>query len=503
MEKSGKINPSISKYFIYLFLILTGVASFIYLDYRNISVPYDDAYSVFMVKLSYGEIIKVTAQDVHPPLYYLGLKAFSSVFGDSLFTLRLFSLSGVFATLLLGATSIRRMFGDGVAISFTLLMVLFPVTQYLVTDIRMYSWVMFFVLVTALYAYKVFMYGKLSNWLVFFVAGLVAGYTHNYGLLSILGIYIILFLFLYKDGKNWKGLFIVGGLFALAYLPWLFQLVDQIGMVSDDYWIKPLTLNDIFLHIYYFYSPKEVWLPFTYFSRAQMMVALIILMSVQLIITIVAWRIGGRIFRLAVLSFIAFLFPVVLGGIISVVWLPILVTRYMTCSFGLFVLSLSFVLAIVWENVKYRKLAYLFLLLLLIDAGVRYYSGLSYYKETEESYNKLRTFAKSDSFYANDFSYYMIPRLQLILPENKYSVLVSEKSKNNYLPFSIEEVRVNEKLGKEFILVHHMREAIEQDFHDYKMRIEDDYQVMDSLQVSDILLYKMEAKQDGTTNIKE
>lgn len=91
-------------------------------------MPYDDAYSVFMLKSSYTDIAKITAEDVHPPLYYWGLKAFSSIFGDTIFSLRLFSALGIFATFLLGYFPIRKLFGDRVALIFISLLIMFPVT---------------------------------------------------------------------------------------------------------------------------------------------------------------------------------------------------------------------------------------------------------------------------------------------------------------------------------------------------------------------------------------
>lgn len=138
----GNKNRKVSSVYILLFAI--GVSLFTYLDFADLAIPYDDAYSVFMVKSSYSDIVKITAKDVHPPLYYWGLKAFSAIFGDTIFSLRLFSALGIFATFLLGYFPIRKQFGDRVALMFISLLIMFPVTQYLATDIRMYSWTMFF-----------------------------------------------------------------------------------------------------------------------------------------------------------------------------------------------------------------------------------------------------------------------------------------------------------------------------------------------------------------------
>lgn len=487
-----------SKITFYSLVVLLGTILFVYLAYRDHTMLYDDAYSIFMTKKSFADILSITSKDVHPPLYYWMLKTFSIVFGDSVFALRLFSTLGVFATLLLGCFPVRRLFGDRVALSFLLLVILFPVTQYLATDIRMYSWTMFFVLACALYAYQIYIEGSRVQWLLFFLTGVCAAYLHNYGLLSVLGIYLLLFIFLLKETKKRYCFFIYGVLFAFAYAPWLYQLVQQVGEVSQDYWIKPLTLNDLFLHIYYFYSPKEVWLPFTDFTKGQMMGGLIFLMAIQLILTlkviISGWRDKDNLARMAVYSFVAFLFPVIVGFAASVLFFPMIVTRYMTCSFGLFALSLAFVLAKVYGYPKYRFLFYFFMVSLFLDMGIRYYSGLKYYEETDAMYQDVRDFLDSDDWQnkdivTNDFSYYIVPRLQLIFPDKSFSVLDWDNKLGDLSPFVIH--KIENISSDEFILTYWDRDITDDDFKRYKEMVQTNYMVVDSLQVSDIYFYKM------------
>lgn len=492
--------------FAYTILIVFGVALFTFLDFKNTSVPYDDAYSVFIIKSSYVDIGKITAKDVHPPLYYWGLKTFSNLFGDSIFALRLFSMFGILATLLLGCFPIRKFFGNSVGVIFIILMIIFPVTQYLATDIRMYSWTMFFVLACSLFAYKVYKEGRFVAWVSFLLTGICAAYMHNYGLLSILGIYVCLFVFFVKSEKRWQYVLLCGLLFSIAYLPWSFQLINQIQDVAGDYWIKPLTLNDLFLHIYYLYSPKEVWLPFADFTKTQMMIGLIAILLIQLVLTIkvliLQRKENDESGLLVIFSFFCFLFPVFIGAVISILFMPMLVTRYMTCSFGLFALSLSFVLAKAMEYPMYKKLSYLFLALLFIDGGMRLYSGLNYYSQTENAYEQIRQFSKCEDrekqlFVINDFSYHVMPRLQIIVPNNKYAVLRNLGNSENFAPFLFDEIQLENIKNNNFILVHQQREAIQSDFRAFQAEIQKSFIAIDSLCASDIILYKMRAKDIG------
>jgi uncharacterized membrane protein len=485
--------------YIYLLLFIAGISLFSYLGLKDTAIPYDDAYSAFMIKSSYADIVRITAKDVHPPLYYWGLKAFSSLFGESIFTLRLFSLSGVLAVLLLGCFPIRKLFGDRVAIHFILLLLFFPVTQYLATDIRMYSWSMFLVLACAVYAYKIYTGGKFRNWVLFFITGICAAYTHNYGLLSVLGIYALLLISLIPAKEKCYRLIICGVLLSIAYTPWFLQLMRQLNDVAGDYWIAPLTMNDLYLHIYYFYSPKEIWRPFTDFTKVQMMAGLIFIMAIQLIITVKvlysAFKEKDKVTYPIIISFLAFLFPVLAGGIISIAYVPILVTRYMTCSFGLFILSLAFILAKANKYPAYRKLTYIFLASVLFIGGLRAFSGLRYYKETQDVYSRIRDFSYNDGekqiFVAADSSYHTISRLQLIIPENDFYI-INHGRYENFRPFSFNET--DSVPFRDFILVHHEMYGICPDFKAYRHRLQDRYIITDSLRAMESYFYKLKLK---------
>lgn len=483
---------------IYPLLVFLGLCLFLFLDAKDITVLYDNTYSVFMSRMSYSDILHITAADVHPPLYYWGLKAFGSMFGNSLLSFRIFSTLGVLSVLILGCIPIRKLFGDKVAVSFILLIILFPVTQYLATEIRMYSWTMFFVLSCALSAYYVFCEGKAVHWILFLFSGILSAYLHNYGLLSVLSIYLLLLVaFIYKK-RNVQTLAICALAFGIAYFPWLLQLVTQMASVSKEYWIKPLTVNDLFLHIYYLYSPKEIWQPFTFFSKIQMMGGLIMLMLVQLMLTLIAvvsWFKSCRKDMYVVLFlFLAFVMPLLIGAVVSIAYVPVLVPRFMTCSFALFVLGLAIVLAKVYEVKSARWLFYAFWVLLTIDASVRVCSSLNYYKQTEAAYIELQHFVNEEGpvpeFVVNDFSYHVMPRLQLIVPRAKYTLLLDEDSLD-IRPFYLRETKNKDIDLDHFVLVHQQREAVQSDFRSFLHSLSKRYIVADSLYATDIYLYKL------------
>src|SRR5262249_17533093 len=66
-----------------------------------LEITADEAFSYSMIRFPFGELLQRLSDDAHPPLHYLALKSWSTVFGDSLASLR--GLSVLFSCVTLGA----------------------------------------------------------------------------------------------------------------------------------------------------------------------------------------------------------------------------------------------------------------------------------------------------------------------------------------------------------------------------------------------------------------
>lgn len=107
------------------------------------SVWFDEAYSILLAQHSWGEIVRLTAADVHPPVYYWLLKVWMSLFGSSELALR--SMSALFFALSIGFMGllIRRLFGVKAALMTLPFLVFAPFLLRYGFEIRMYSLVSF------------------------------------------------------------------------------------------------------------------------------------------------------------------------------------------------------------------------------------------------------------------------------------------------------------------------------------------------------------------------
>lgn len=502
MEQLKKTAPN---YLIYIGLILIGFCLFLYLDYINPSIAFDDAYSMRMSQRSFADILHITAQDVHPPLYYWLLKSHSSIFGFSMHVQRIFSNIGILATMLLAMFAIRKRFGDRTAITFLLLLIIFPVTQFLASEIRMYSWAMFFTLATAIFAYDSYKKGCSIDYLKMAFWALCAAYTHYFALMSVGWVFLFLFIFLWKEKRINRYYFIAIGLFIIIYTPWVSHLFFQIKQVNNDYWIKPLSLNDIYYHLYYFYSIKKDWLPFGNTASYALMTSTAIIILTQalaLCYTCVSFiRKRSKQDQLIIITFLLFIFPILSGFVISLLIRPISVPRYMLCSFGLLLISL----ALAYNNyIGTRKMKAFMILsttLLLISSAVRYWGTTRLYSSQRQEVVELNHFidkhsVTTQSFLGEHYAAGALSRINVLFPDKLCYILTYKQSLETFEPFSLKRTYPNQALPTNFILVQRNKEEGGQVAADFKKALCKSFHISDSIKVLDMELYIMNLRRN-------
>lgn len=130
---------------------------------RNEAVDWDEAYTWWITtKKAVPEMIRETAADVHPPLYYLFVKTAMAIFGKNIFVAKMVSVAGTAATCLLGITLIRKRWGVKAASLFLLVTGLGTQMIYHNVNVRMYSWMIFFVMAAGLSAYEIMQDSKVK-----------------------------------------------------------------------------------------------------------------------------------------------------------------------------------------------------------------------------------------------------------------------------------------------------------------------------------------------------
>lgn len=306
------------KYSIMFWLLFIGVgAAFCALMFNN-NVWYDEAYSLAMIEHSFGEIAKITVEDVHPPMYYYGLKIFVAVFGDSMIALKVFSLIPIMLILILGYYVIGKITDRLTGLLFCTFFVLMPVFTIYSVQLRMYSWSCFLVFACGVYAYRAVCENKISHWILFTAFGTLAAYTHYFALVSAGVIYALLLIACIRKHRLLKWL-VFASLTVILYLPWLASFVAQLRYkVENEYWIAPITISTIGEYF-------KVWYNCGSYTTLYLIGSVIVyvLAAVGLI------TMTDKKIRFGTLSAIGvFVFTVVLGVGASIVVRPVFIERY-------------------------------------------------------------------------------------------------------------------------------------------------------------------------------
>lgn len=472
-------------------LILIGFCCLLYNNYIHQTFWYDEAYTLAIMKYSFSEICKITAADVHPPLYYIMLKLFISIFGDSLFIMRLFSNLGVMACCLLGLFPIRRLFGIKVAFSFVLLMTIMPINQYLGVEIRMYSWAMFFVLACSIYAYEAFQKVTLLCYSKMTLFGICAAYTHYYALIAVFSIFLIQTIYLLKRRQTFVRPILFGIILLLAYSPWIPIFTSQLYSVHENFWVEIPTAKDILLFSYYFFSPKEPSHPYTIFSIWVMSVALLIMLS--LIVALIIFTIGlyrkeksNKRLETAAYFVLVFVSTTIITFAITFIIKPISVPRYTSCMLGPLLLGVSIYGAELYKT-KAKKIVIASVILLGILSTARFFSEKSYYLSENKEIEKIKTYIESKGTSVKVIAplraYPTLAKLSVLLPNNAF-LLLSPNDNRGYLPFEIKKIDLLPNIS-EFFFVQTANDPA---------TVPNQYTVKSKLQIDNIIISQIEAK---------
>lgn len=394
-----------------LILVFGGV--YLSLCFNN-NIWTDEGYTIDLLRncKTFAEVCNFTAEDVHPPLYYLILKIFTDRFGIHLLLIKILSIAPMLLTMALAPIIIRKEFGFRTALFFILILGTLPCTMEYAVQARMYTWAILFVTLCGLSAYRIATRNKLIDWIEYLIGGVGAAYTHYFAFAAVLWIYGFLFLYLLIWKRKQLLKWIVTALLSLIiYLPWLAKMAGQVKGVSGSYWIANI---DGKVLLSYFPWIVNTNLPYVTAVMAVVFGIAVILVAYQM------WKKKGLDGKTAAALF-GLLIPVLVvatGVVLSKLIRPIFIIRYIMPSIGL--LCLFFAIAFSYLETKAWIAVGLFWAALgTVDYQQNYYSEYqaTYTPQTEQflrehvGENDLVVY----NYYGYDFIYeYYIDRSQLV-----------------------------------------------------------------------------------------
>lgn len=320
MERTKKYIP---------YIVALALCVFVAFPVVSNSVILDEAYSILLVQRSVPDIIMGTAKDVHPPLYYLILKFFSLFGGESLLLYRGVTVLATWLNLIvLGATLIRRRWGERVSVIYMLWFGLTYSTLERSSMVRMYSWAAFFVTAAALFLFFYYEVRSKKNLALGIGMTLGAMYTHYYALLAVFLIWaLLLFISVFQKKKIVE--ILVGGMIVTAgYLPWLGILLTQFKGVAEDYWIAGFDWGEWRMVPAYLMEASD-----------SSVSGIGVVLYALILLTLLAALLRKRWDALCCAGI--FFGTMALAAVISVAVTPIWMTRYMYVAWGMIALFMA------------------------------------------------------------------------------------------------------------------------------------------------------------------
>ncbi len=302
----------------------------------------DEAYTANMVRQTPVAIWRTALNDCHPPLYYLTLSGLVNVLGETPFSLRMLSVLGALALVLLGAGPVRRAWGAWGGLCFALLVVITPIVLALAQEARMYTWAAFFATAAAVYAYLAVVGGRRWDFVALAVSLFGAAYTHYWALVAaalVSGLVFLWVLIRRRDRLVRFGLALA--IPALLFLPWVRSLARQLNGCLVNSWISEINLGVIGKTFIYPFSFK--------FSRSETVVAGVLAVVLLAALAVAGVALGLRRRQagvgLAVVGLAGYGLTFLSAVLLSYAVHPILVSRYIVPVLGLLLLPVAFALA--------------------------------------------------------------------------------------------------------------------------------------------------------------
>lgn len=333
---------------------------------------YDEVFSLAFMRESIGDIIRLTARDVHPPFYYIYLKIMVAVIScipgvNAIAAAKLASVVPAIALIIICATYIRKSFGELLMGLSALLIITMPQIGNYYVEIRMYSLALLMITSAGLIALSIVRNGDTKlKWISFFILGLLTAYTQYYACIGIAGVYLTLFIMILIDDKSliksrMIRLSTCALVLAVLYIPWLPTLLRQANTINGNYWIQPLTLRSIAGCI------KFITLPVAPYGRICFVSAGCVFLCIAFLLMINVFLKRDRELVMILLTGLVPLGIIIISGfVLSIIGTPIFVYRYMVPALGLMWIMVAYLL----DRACEIRIASLMLIIPFIMAGV-------------------------------------------------------------------------------------------------------------------------------------
>ncbi len=349
-EKLGKI------------LFIASIIALVYVSYigfTKLGMWNDEIYSLGIIK-SFSEFSNpYLTNDVHPPLYYLIYEGFYKILGlNPIIVGKFTSLLPFYLIITLAFTKVRKNWGWLTCGLFAFCIITMPQLMNYAVELRMYSWGLFFVTASFIYAHEILENSNLKNWAILTILTIASAYTHYFSAIASFVIYLFLLSQVIKNKKELKKYFASAIIAIISFTPWLVILKQQLTSVSKDYWIAPITINRIIGYIFFVFSPKNQVISANQIASFSILGLLLLIGVIILLVKSNKKDSYGILIAICV--------PII-GIILSLLLRPVFHPRYIIPALGCLWLGVSIILS---KNFNNKKIFIPIFIVILLVASV-------------------------------------------------------------------------------------------------------------------------------------
>ncbi len=214
---------------------------------------HDEGGTIFYVNSTMDEFWRQVIEEVAPPLYYLLLKGWVTIFGTSIFATRL--LSVIFSVLTLPILYLlgKEIKNEKIGLIIIFLFSISPFSIWYANEVRMYSFLQLIFTIDLYFAIKCIKYpNDTKNYVFFAIMGVCLIYTHYSGFLylGLLGFGIIIFN---RKGEGFlKNVIISTLIILISYIPWIPYAIEDALVGPIGYTGGRLTISNFLYWVFYY-----------------------------------------------------------------------------------------------------------------------------------------------------------------------------------------------------------------------------------------------------------
>lgn len=206
------------------------------------SLWFDEVFSVRAARLSLSEIIKLTSDDVHPPLYYVLLHFWMKLFGETESAVRMLSVCFSALTVSVVYHLALKFFNRRAAIFAALFTALSPLQVFYAQETRMYAQLAFLAASSVYFFVDWLKAGARHSQVLYVITTALVLYTHIYAAFVVMAevFYFVLLFFKARAvfRERLRGSVIAQLITGLLFLPWALVIFRQVTRAGRGYWIR-------------------------------------------------------------------------------------------------------------------------------------------------------------------------------------------------------------------------------------------------------------------------